>query len=684
MVALLLILLILFPEGVVAQNYTLPAIRKITWIAGSDLWNSGTLPVYAQVTCLGLVEDGVTDDTTNLQNCINDATAGTNGSHGNYTACHAGGGCGVFVPAGTVFINGIVHGASNVAVRGAGVSTVIFEGASGQLNTQNWSRGNSSNLNPTTSFATIPSTFLLSGTPQKGDTSVTTSSGTVAVGTWMKIFGNDDPSEINNHGCDYCGDNSGAYLKQQFVQVTAITSGTGSPPSTVTLSQPLYFTPYTTSVTLPVSGGAGDVTGTEPAGAKYNIIGFNTQKFGYENMRVVGHGNTTSNPLVFYQGCLYCWAKGLEIQYTGANSNGAFLHMEWTYGMEVRQVYLHEQRSGASGSGYGIWFQFANGNAKIELAIVRHSRHGIIWEGGGGGDAILYSYSDDNFTDDMTYLGSSRPNHGAHPYMQLFEGDIFSHIAWDDLHGSSSYDVAFRNLLLGDGSNDGPTAGCAYVDNTITVAEAIPSAQAGNYSLCTVVPNFNTNLSGGPGGAILGFDPIDIFDGNTSLSFAANVLGRTGMHAGWSAATLTTGGNNCCVGTAAAPFVYVVSTTTLGGIAAPSASIIRHGNWDFLTNGVAFWDGGAIHTFDASWYYTSGKPAFLGSKPWPLIGPDVVGGNLSGTSGLVNTNPAWDCYWNTLHGNTAFDPNTCFNVATTVTPGSVAPARTMLLAPREF
>ena len=43
-------------------------------------------------------------------------------------------------------------------------------------------------------------------------------------------------------------------------------------------------------------------------------------------------------------------------------------------------------------------------------------------EGGGSGIAILYNYIDDNYTDDTTYLGSARANHGAHPYMNLYEG----------------------------------------------------------------------------------------------------------------------------------------------------------------------------------------------------------------------------------------------------------------------
>src|SRR4051812_36356630 len=123
-----------------AQSYSLPAdnsgcpsnCRVIPWQAGSDLWNGGALPNYKQVTCSPLNEDGKTDDTNNINNCINAASSGT----------------AVYLPAGTIYVNGTVRLKSTIVLRGAGPTTQINLGSGGQLTTQNFSYSSSSNINP--------------------------------------------------------------------------------------------------------------------------------------------------------------------------------------------------------------------------------------------------------------------------------------------------------------------------------------------------------------------------------------------------------------------------------------------------------------------------------------------------------------------------------------------------------
>jgi hypothetical protein len=68
-------------------------------------------------------------------------------------------------------------------------------------------------------------------------------------------------------------------------------------------------------------------------------------------------------------------------------------------------------------------------------------------------------------------------------------------------------------------------------------------------------------------------------------------------------------------------------------------------------------------------FYYSTRPAWWTSttKPWPPIGPDVGGGNISGVAGHAYTIPAEDCYLNTMNGATdgtagpyKFNANTCY------------------------
>lgn len=695
-----------------AQTYSLPnnnngcpsGCRQIPWLTGSDLWNGGTLPVYPGANCSPLSENGTTDDTTNINNCITAANAGT----GPYAACHTAGGCAVLIPAGTVFVNGTVRLKSNVVVRGAGGnSTFINEGASGGLTTQNFSR--SGNLNPPVTFATLPSMFLLTGTPHKGDTQITLNTvpaGGLPVGSWIKVVGNDDPSLVSSFQMDYGGDNTGFYLMQQFEQIVSYASGTGGAGSIANISRPLYYPPFTTAVKVGCDAGVC----SEPAGAKYNIITFPTQKAGFENMKVSATGDNGASQIILMQGCLFCWVKGVQTYNTGSNSGSAHVEFMESYGGEIRDGDYHDQRSGASGAGYGIDIFQANGDIKVENNIIRHNRHGIIWEGGGSGTAILYNYIDDEYTDDLTYVGSARSNHGAHPFMSLFEGNIMSHMTADDFHGSGSHIVFFRNWLWGDESGIG-------------------------------VPGFN------PAG-MSGFNAIDVYTSNPYYSFVGNVLGINGLHTTWSAATLRTydgfgtntnpvvysyagqmqfnltsvnasgvyqgtisgtnlpNGDSNGSGNQLANIIFNITgftnpanniqcittatsatSITCGGVATVSethaglatwalpsdnATSLNQGNWDMKTNGIAFNEDGTNDTFAPSWYYSSQPLAWWKvasyTAPWPPIGSDITGGTATGSNGKANMNPARACYVNVMGSPNdptgTFDASLCYALST--------------------
>jgi Pectate lyase superfamily protein/Right handed beta helix region len=512
--------------------------RQIPWQAGSDLWNSGSLPSYTSVTCTGLAGNGTTNDGPAIQTCINAASANT----------------AVFIPAGTYLVNSTVRLKSNVVLRGAGPSsTFLNEGASGWLTTQNFSFG--AQLDPPTTYATNTPGYALSGTPKKGDTTLTVSTGTVNVGDWIAVFANDDPTLVTATGtngvCRWCADNTGYHLMQQIVQVTA-KSG-----STITISRPLYYTLY-----------------TSPQYRKYM---FPTQKAGFESFKVTATGDIGAGQIITLQGCLFCWVSGVETQNTGSSSGSAHIELMESYGCEVRDSYLHDGRSSASGANYGVYLLFVNSDHKVENNIMRHNRHGIVYQGGGSGTAILYNYVDDNYTDDLSYLGSARTSHGAHPYMNLFEGNVISHIAADDFWGSSSHFVFFRNWLWGDETGTG-------------------------------VPSFPP---------INGFGAIDLYTMQTYYSLVGNVLGVTGKQATWPTATLR-GFNEYA--SPSAPIVYSRGGAS-GSIPGSDTTLLNHGNYDYKTNGVAYWEGGSNHTLKTSMYY-SAQPSFLANCSWPSFGPE--------------------------------------------------------------
>lgn len=604
----LLFIVPMAPMLLAAQTYSLPSARTIPWVAGSDLWNGGVLPSYTSATCTGLAGDGTTNDATAIQSCINAASTNT----------------AVFIPAGTYLVNSAVKLKSNVALRGAkaegqqpflpatdAAATTLKLGASGSLNSQAFTSGD---WVPGNSFAALPSTFCtLTGQPLKGDTTITASSLSglcaLSVGKWIEVYGNDDPTLITvtgeNGHCDWCGNNNGYNVMQQIVQVTAIAG------NVLTISRPLYYTPYTPAVTVAGAGGTGTVT--EPAGAKYTSINFPTQKAGFENLRIDGSTVDRGSQLINFQGCLYCWVKNVETFGAGDHSGAAHIEMDWSYGDEIRDSAMHGQvgvtgssntnnnSAGDSGSGYGVYFQFSNSDHKIENNIFFHNRHWIVYQGGGSGTAILYNYADNGYTDDLSYLASGRTSHGAHPFMNLFEGNVMSHITADDFWGTSSHDTFFRNWMWGSETNSIPI-GC-----TGTPTQPLPQCS---------IPLFPPNES---------FDAIDLYYAQTYYSFVGNVLGSTSsllslsLQPAWASATLRGFNEFAPLST---PIVYSYAPAT-GAFASTDTTSLNHGNYDFKTNGVAYWEGGANHTLPASVYYGS-APSFFSGCTWPSIGPDVT------------------------------------------------------------
>jgi hypothetical protein len=110
------------------------------------------------------------------------------------------------------------------------------------------------------------------------------------------------------------------------------------------------------------------------------------------------------------------------------------------------------------------------------------------------------------------------------------------------------------------------------------------------------------------------------------------------------------------------------------------SSLYRWGNYDTVTGGVR-WNSGEVpsslpkyaqpvpagQTIPASLYLAAGPPLRwttpFGTPPWPPIGPDVTGGNISDTAGHAYKIPAQLCYENTARTNgvLAFDADNCYN-----------------------
>jgi hypothetical protein len=390
------------------------------------------------------------------------------------------------------------------------------------------------------------------------------------VNDWIIVSekqGDTDPQVTWNGGygnCTWCGENDNTgYLMSQIVQVTSVSG------NTIGISRPLYYT-FKSSLS--------------PHILRLNMA---SQKAGIESIKLWGSTNSRSDPHISMDGCVYCWVKDVETYNTPNVAKAYPILMQFSYGVEVRDSYFHFGQGNGSDRNYGIGILFPNSDHKIENNIFRENRHSFSYEGGGSGIAFLYNYVDDDHSDDLSYLGGSYSNHGAHPYMNLFEGNIISHFVADNYWGSSSHTVLFRNWLWGD--------------------------ETGNFS------GYNSSTPD------WGFVALEIGELQTYYSAVGNVMGIEGLHTNWNNATVFSANCNWS-STRNSPTVYGLgcdSSSESGSYqASVRSSTILHGNYDYKTNGVAFWDGGSNHTLKASMYYAS-KPAFFGNCEWPAFGPDL-------------------------------------------------------------
>jgi Pectate lyase superfamily protein len=540
--------------------WDIPADRRTAWFpAGLDV--AGGLPNYPSVTCNGLDPSGVTNNTSQIQTCVTNAASGT----------------AVFIPAGTYLVSGTINMKSNVVLRGAGAvrpwlptaspasttlkigGTIIFNGGS-----------KSSNWTPA-----APNGTTITAGYTAGSTSITVSSATsYNVNDYIAIYQNKDSAIIDDKNLGYLGEDFGSgdvHVKQQYSKITA-KSG-----NTLTIDPPIYF-----------------VTPT-PVNPSIRKQTFGIAMAGLENLKLSGNG--TNIKLIEFHFTRNCWVKGIETYNVGQNGSGSpHIWTDFSYGNEYRDSYFHHGVSNDSGRNYGIEFYNWNSRHKVENNIVRDTRHSIIFEGGGSGNVILYNYTDDNWesvqgsgaTYDSGFLSEDQvPNHGAHPHMNLWEGNSASSFWGDYTQGSSSHNTLFRNYVR--------------CKQTTLVMSSNPWDW-----VCIEIEQFNR-----------------------FYTLAGNVIGLPSF----------TGGTVLVNSSAspAKPIIYRFGYSSNGGSYSDTQSfstVLRHGNYNYVSDGVDNW-ADPDHVLPSSMYYTS-KPLFFGGCAWPPVGPDL--------NPLVGTLPAKDRY----------------------------------------
>jgi len=274
---------------------------------------------------------------------------------------------------------------------------------------------------------------------------------------------------------------------------------------------------------------------------------------------------------------------------------------------EIRDSYIHDCINPVPNDQcYGTSY-YDSYFGLLENNIYKDTSEGPVVSGGSG-SVIAYNYGWDTHREDGDPDNGGSPgwfmgglwSHKQHELFMLWEGNYFEGMMLDNIHGSSSHQMVFRNRLLG-------------------------RPQDGN---CM------NSINNEP--CDFGY-AIALGRYNRWIKVVGNVLGVDGYSTKYDEATFGQGDFN----------IYSTGYDNASGSQDTQvpATLLRHYNYDYVTdsatlctsdNGANYCQGGDTDTSIPNSLYLTAQPSWWGTQPWPPIGPDV--------SGYYNDIPAKDRY----------------------------------------
>jgi hypothetical protein len=536
------------------------AMAKISWaeIISSDrriAWEgnvgvSGDIPARAAI-CRTLSPSGG-DDTSAIQNAIDACPSGqvVKLNTGNYS------------------LGGQLTFKSNITLRGSGMGVTNIIGAPGSR----------AYLTGLFDFNGSGGSWDLSGSTvkdlqngyTKGSTIITTttthglSAGDVVVIDQLNSDSTDPPVTITDS--EGCGQNCGRSINNSAVrslgQVDKIKNVLSS--TQVELEIPLYST-YSSSLAPQVVKIAGLLTGV-----------------GLEDLTL--NNVTSKNDVALsFNGTQNSWMLRVEV-----NTGPQMLVRFWqTYRNTVRSCIFHGDPGVViPGGNYGLILMGWNGADLIEDNSFYQLGIPIIMDGVTSGNVFAYNYmlaKSVNAGDTWRQLGVIS-FHGAHPNMNLFEGNIWRGMIFADFyHGSSAYNTFFRNK--------------GYLE--VKPPEA-PYTQM-NWLMGIYKKAHYYNMIGNIFGTVGFENRYEATNGNANYETdkAIYYLGYPAASGAWNPGTTPYGPPD---------------TQT-------EATLYRHGNWDSVSNGIVWDNQNSDHVLPSSLYLTSAPRWWCSQSTWPPVNP---------------------------------------------------------------
>jgi hypothetical protein len=536
---------VMVSQTIAAMAEIIPATRRVTWQPGvsGGIPNRTTLFANATQAPYNADKTGAADAAAAIQNAIN--------------ACPSN--QVVFLPAGIYRLDSSLRMKDGVSLRGAGSRSSVLRYNGTDSTVIRFASGSYE-----WDFASSVSTPL-SGGYTKGSTSLTMANNNWAVGDVLLVDELEDSDLFENDGnsgtCTWCGRANGERCHSQIVEVVTRT------PTSVAIYPPLYSDYKSVS---------------SPEAVRFRGM---IRMAGIESLGITNVNGTARDTLVMEAG-YKCWVKDCDLAVSMRRHTWMY-HSIWC---EFRDNSFH-QGAGADWSsaygpdrGYGIFLGQGSTSCLVENNDFNKLHFAVAFEGGCSGNVISY-----NFVTNVMYTEGETPqpaigNHGAHPMMNLWEGNVLrSKVMMDSYWGSSSHTTIFRNRISNQPNNNGQ--------------------QALQYVFI-----------------------FDIWKNNRYHNIVGNVLGYVGMENAVDAPDGYPYGGKYIFRlgfTDANDNSYAGNDTTVAG------TILRHGNWYSVTQSVAWDPAIADHTIPPSLYLAS-KPIWWGNLRWPAIGSD-----LSPTESLI-------------------------------------------------
>lgn len=278
------------------------------------------------------------------------------------------------------------------------------------------------------------------------------------------------------------------------------------------------------------------------------------------------------------------WARNVEN--TVWHDEGFAIHC--SFRIEIREFYVHDAAwAQPGGGGYAISLSAGTSEVLIEDGIAVKANKLLVARSAGAGSVIGYNYMD------MSYINTNgswievglNASHMVGSHHVLFEGNYAQNADSDDTHGNSIYHTFFRNYFRGiRGQFDNQAGGT--IDDL-------------------------TQIRNGPrrGAGLMAY--------SYWMSFIGNVLGAADQMNGWLYETTFISGQ---------PGIWMLGWDSVDPYptdARVSATAMRHGNFDYLTNSVK-WDSTTTDKTLPNSLYLTQKPAFFDAGigyTWPWVDP---------------------------------------------------------------